>query len=329
LAGEELKSLGKLTSLTQILEVLSAPSSYRTYSIGVAMLARSIRELSGKYVGSVPQRFGFATAEELAAGLLTLFRKKGLLEKAQEFAVQRRAGSTREPQGRIWTYGGALLEELVRLDEELTRIARSTALEEHRMLVGTRSAISLRVGRRGRVAETLVVFSWSAQFSPVIRSTEVSTQRLGSDKLLDSIDDVHCTNVRDGSSKYLVVLTRAQIKRERAAAKLGKQTDRDIDRWTSDELDAVVLKDHLDENNEPLRFARDEILFVSSAYSSPVGVVQSSAGSGERRISLDTFETPKGVTVRRLTVDVDTELHDTLIGLVLKASAVRKLSPSK
>ena len=322
MAREELNAVGRLTSLTRILEALSAPASYRAYSAGVAMVAREIRKLSGTYEDLIPQRFGAATAEELAATLVTLFRKKGLLEKSEEFLSQRKSDPKKEPKGRVWTYGGAFLEELIKLDEALTAFVRSRALVEHRVLVAARSAIALSRGR-GRNIQTPKVFSAAAQFSPVIRSTEVATQRRGNEKLFDSIDDVHCTIVKDGSRKNLVVLTRAQLKRKRAAEKLGKQTDNDIDRLISDDLEALVLKDHLDENNEPLRFSRDEILFVESAYTSPLGLVQSPASVDMPRIALDTFQTPKGITVQRLTLDVDTKLHDTLIRLIFTAERFR------
>lgn len=323
-ALEDLNAVGRLTSLTQILESLSAPQSYRAYSAGVAMVAREIRKLSGVYEELIPQRFGAATAEELAAALLTLFRKKDLLEKSKEFVKLRESDPKRQPRGRVWRNGGVLLEELVKLDEQLTALVRSRALEEQRGLVAAGAALALsRV--RGRTVQTRQKFSAAAQFSPVIRSTEVATQTRGNQKLRESIDDLQFTIVKDGSRKYLVVLTRAQIKRQKAAAnELGTQIDKDIDRLISDDLEALVLRDHLDENNEPLRFSRDEILFVESAHTSPLGVAQRAAKGDSPRIAEDTFQTPKRTTVQRLTIDVDTTLHDTLIRLIFTAEKFRE-----
>ncbi len=351
--AQERARLGKLTSLTDVLDAIARPESYRTYSAGIISLAKAIRELSRISGGSVAQRFGCATPEDLAVVLLTVFRKKSLADKAVDLAEQR-GGKTlsfprpmglaeklreigvlrlqqklRKPQGRIWAVGGGFWEEIVKLDEVLTRILREAALSEARRFSGSRSAFALRPGPRGKLVRTDVVIARDAEISAVFRSTEVATQRRGSDKLLDSIDDIHVQIVKDGPKRYLLLLVRAQLKREQAAAKLAKQTDRDLERWTSDDLEAVVLKDHLDEAGIPLRFKRDEILFVGSAVSSPFGIVQS-ASAGARstssnrvapgsNIKFDELVTPKGVAVRRVTVGVDVELHDVLIELVLES----------
>lgn len=320
--ADELARVGKMTSLTQILSLLGAPTSYRTYSLGISALAKAIRRLSSQVGGSVPQRFGCATAEELATRLLFLFRKKGLEKKALEIAAQRRAGSARKPQGRIWSNGGALWEEIVRMDEALSRILRQLANEEVAKLKASSRATALRRGRLGKFVQSEVVFSPKVEISPLMRSVEVATKLKGGEKLYDSIDDIHFVVINDNGKQYLVLVVRAQIKREAAAQKLGKQTDYDLSRFTSDDLDAVVLKDHVDANNEPLRFARDQILFVQKSASRAVGIVQDSTVPGAGQIRQDTFVTPKGVPVDRLSVGVDVRLHNELIELVLTTGRV-------
>lgn len=315
----ELARVGKMTSITQILSLLSRPTSYRTYSHGMALLVDGIRQLSLQKQFSVANRFGCATAEDLANRLLFLFRKKGLEEKALEVAAQRKAGTKRKPQGRIWAAGGGFWEEIVRMDEALTAILRKLAADEFVRLRQTSRAIAMRPGKRGKFVKTEVKFSDKAEFSPVFRSVEVATKLKGGEKLYDSIDDLHAVIVKDGGKQYLVVLVRAQIKREAAAQKLGKQTDIDLTRLTSEDLDALVLKDLIGENNAALSFTRDQILFVETSASRPIGIVQNSSvigDSGKRVIREDTFKTPKDVEVTRLSVGVDVELHDKLLELV-------------
>ena len=195
--ADELARVGKMTSLTQILGLLSRPASYRTYSLGISALAEGIRRLSSQMGGSVPQRFGCASAEELATRLVFLFRKKGLEAQALKIAEQRRAGSTRKPQGRIWANGGSYWEEIVRIDEALSRILRQLALEEVVKLKASSRALALRPGKGGRFVQSEIVFSPKAEISAIIRSVEVVTKRKGGEKLYDSIDDVHAVIVTD------------------------------------------------------------------------------------------------------------------------------------
>jgi len=322
LRAEELARMGKMTSLTDILRALSDPTNYRTYSMAISKLADAIRKLSAGKQFSVPQRFGCATADELALQLLMVFRKKGLDRKAIEVAAARKAGSFSKPQGKIWTYGGTLVEEMVRMDEALTRILRGLAADELAKMKSAQRPVSLKVGRGGRYVQTEVAFSPKAEVSPVLRSVEVATKLKGNEKLLDSVDDLHAVVVKDGGKNYLVVLVRAQIKREGAAAKLGPQIDKDLERWTRPDLEALVLKDQVDANNAPLRFAPDEILFVPNAVSRPVGIVQNSQLAGARTLRQDTLLTPKNVGVNRLSVGVDVELHEKLLELVLTSGAL-------
>lgn len=131
----ELARVGKMTSITQILSLLSRPTSYRTYSHGMALLVDGIRQLSLQKQFSVANRFGCATAEDLANRLLFLFRKKGLEEKALEVAAQRKAGTKRKPQGRIWAAGGGFWEEIVRMDEALTA-SRPIGIVQNSSVIG-------------------------------------------------------------------------------------------------------------------------------------------------------------------------------------------------
>lgn len=307
-----------------LLNVLSNTKSYRDWNIGKGILAKEIRSLANQLSQNIPQRFGCATADELATKLIELFRSQQMETKLREIERESSKEIARKLPGRQRHYGGYFFEDIAKFDEYLALILTRLASARLLSFQSGRQAFTISLDTNGKLAKKIFNFQGNVSISKPVRSIDVLVKNKSSEKELKSADDLFFSVVKQDREEFLVILVRAQYKREKAAAGLRKQTDNDVDRWARSDFEDLILNDMTGSDGKPMRFNRDRILFTEQAISQPIGVIQKLSLPDGKGIQVENIRTASGAELTNYIVPVDTRVHDKLIDLVLASTPITK-----